>query len=427
MRLETARLLSDGMVLDTVVAEHAVEASFLWDQRRIAVHAPHVSLRALSGLDARLEAHLDGLRVAREAGASVRDGEAPDGPGGLFSAVVAALEARNAALMASLLSTASAAPTLTPGLWSGFGWVSPSMLQGTVRDLLASPAAFSRHAGIACCALHRIAPRASLLTAVHDPDSALRARGIRAAGETGFVELAPICGRAAQSDEADLRFWGAWSSVVLGSMGEALRVLADAATTDGPHRLRAFHLVLQRMEMTAGHEFLQRLTRTADHPRSLILGSGIIGNPDYVPWLIAQAAHDQLARAAGEAFSLITGVDLSGAPLGRAQAPDSFESGPNDDPADPNVAMDPDEGLPWPDPQGISDWWAHNAGRFQRGIRYFMGAPVTREHCIEVLKTGSQRQRILAAQYLCLLEPGTPLFNTSAPAWRQQRLLAQMR
>jgi len=37
-----------------------------------------------------------------------------------------------------------------------------------------------------------------------------------------------------------------------------------------------------------------------------------------------------------------------------------------------------------------------------------------------------QRQRVLAAHYLCLLEPGTPLFNTSAPAWRQQRLLAKM-
>jgi hypothetical protein len=35
-------------------------------------------------------------------------------------------------------------------------------------------------------------------------------------------------------------------------------------------------------------------------------------------------------------------------------------------------------------------------------------------------------QRILAAHYLCLLEPGTPLFNTSAPALRQQRLLAKM-
>jgi hypothetical protein len=59
-------------------------------------------------------------------------------------------------------------------------------------------------------------------------------------------------------------------------------------------------------------------------------------------------------------------------------------------------------------------------------VRYFMGVPPSREHCIEVLKTGGQRQRLVAAQYLCLLEPGRPAFNTSAPAWRQQRLLARM-
>jgi hypothetical protein len=55
-----------------------------------------------------------------------------------------------------------------------------------------------------------------------------------------------------------------------------------------------------------------------------------------------------------------------------------------------------------------------------------VGAVASREHCIAVLKTGYQRQRALAALHLSLIEPGSPLFNTSAPAWRQQRLLAQM-
>jgi len=43
-----------------------------------------------------------------------------------------------------------------------------------------------------------------------------------------------------------------------------------------------------------------------------------------------------------------------------------------------------------------------------------------------VLRTGFQRQRTAAAEWLCLLQPGTPLFNTAAPAWRQQRGLTQM-
>lgn len=43
-----------------------------------------------------------------------------------------------------------------------------------------------------------------------------------------------------------------------------------------------------------------------------------------------------------------------------------------------------------------------------------------------LLREGFQRQRIAAAEYLCLLQPGTPLFYTSAPAWRQKRWLAKM-
>jgi hypothetical protein len=55
-----------------------------------------------------------------------------------------------------------------------------------------------------------------------------------------------------------------------------------------------------------------------------------------------------------------------------------------------------------------------------------MGQPPSRNHYIEVLKNGYQRQRIAAAYHLCLLNPGTPLFEWRAPAWRQECELTQM-
>ena len=110
-----------------------------------------------------------------------------------------------------------------------------------------------------------------------------------------------------------------------------------------------------------------------------------------------------------------------------APRPQALQAGPTENTDDHDVDLDPDEGLLWPDAQKIAVWWERNSGRFQKVQRYFMGAPVTRESCIHVLKTGYQRQRVLAAHHLSLLEPGTPLFNTSAPAWRQQRLLDRMR
>jgi uncharacterized protein (TIGR02270 family) len=170
---------------------------------------------------------------------------------------------------------------------------------------------------------------------------------------------------------------------------------------------------------------LQDIAREPAQLRWLVQGSGIAGDPGYVPWLISLMATLETARLAAEALTLITGADLQALQLWR-QRPEDFESGPTENPDDENVGLDPDEGLAWPDGPKVEGWWKASSSRFQKGTRYFMGAPLTREHCIHILKTGYQRQRILAAHYLCLLEPGTPLFNTSAPAWRQQRLLAKM-
>jgi uncharacterized protein (TIGR02270 family) len=131
------------------------------------------------------------------------------------------------------------------------------------------------------------------------------------------------------------------------------------------------------------------------------------------------------ARLAGEAFTLISGASLDSEQLFQGR-PEDLDEEASEDPADANVDVDPSEGLPWPDPAKVETWWGSYGHRFRRGERYFMGAPIDRQHCAEVLKHGYHRQRVLAAHYLCLLDPGTPLFNTSAPAWRQQKLLAQM-
>jgi uncharacterized protein (TIGR02270 family) len=88
--------------------------------------------------------------------------------------------------------------------------------------------------------------------------------------------------------------------------------------------------------------------------RSLIRATGIIGDSRTIPWLIEHMDVPQDARLAGEAFSMITGLDLAYLDLDR-DAPPGFQSGPNDDPADENVALDEDENLPWPDRAKIGD------------------------------------------------------------------------
>jgi len=59
--------------LPDLVSRHFEEASFLWTLRRRAVDAPHYTFADLERLDERIEAHLDGLRIAGASAEAVID------------------------------------------------------------------------------------------------------------------------------------------------------------------------------------------------------------------------------------------------------------------------------------------------------------------------------------------------------------------
>jgi uncharacterized protein (TIGR02270 family) len=212
---------------------------------------------------------------------------------------------------------------------------------------------------------------------------------------------------------------------LLGDRRAALAVLRDIALQPGPFQLPALSLALFAADTAAASELVRQVASRRDDVRLLIRAVGFAGDAARIRWLIGLMPDDRLARLAGESFSLITGADLAWLDLER-KPPENFESSPNDNPDDDDVAMDEDDGLPWPDQAKVQAWWSANSHRFQPGVRYFVGAPPSWEHCLQVLREGYQRQRLATAQYLCLLRPGTPLFNCAAPAWRQKRLLARM-
>ena len=182
---------------------------------------------------------------------------------------------------------------------------------------------------------------------------------------------------------------------------------------------------MQAMDTERGHELLRQLAEAPDADRLRIIGIGFVGSVRYVPWLIDQMSKPSLARVAGEAFVNITGADVNIEQM-ETMPPEDFEEGPTDDPADEDVEVPEDVALPWLDPARVTAWWDHNRSRFDESIRYFLGVPLSTEAATAVLNTGFQRQRVAAAQFLTLLNPGTPLFNTSAPARRQQGSLAKM-
>lgn len=420
-----AELSNVPSIVPVIVEQHVDDARVLCDTRARLLSAPHVKLHHVRRVDERIAAHLDGLSIAGEQGwPMVEVARENPSPGALFVAAVRALQDGQLDRFDSYIALAAAMPELWDGLCSACGWVEAPALRGVVAQLLTSEDPLRRRLGIAASALHRVDPSLGPARRLEDSDPEVRARAFRAAGELGAREFLSRVGRVDDEENPRCRFWAAWAAVLLGDRERALDVLKHVSTADGVFRERAFELALMAFPGARAHEYLRAL---APDPQSrwLIKGAGLVGDPTYVPWLMKQMSDDKLARLAGEAFALITGVDLAWLDLER-KPPENVQSGPNDDPNDANVAMDEDDDLCWPEVERIERWWAQNSSRFDPGQRYFVGAPVTREQCLQVLKTGYQRQRMLAAHHLCLLEPGTVLFEWRAPAWRQAHALAAL-
>lgn len=409
-----------------VIMQHAEESAHLRHMRSILTAAPHVKLHHLRRLDDRLAAHLDGLAVAGEYGSSMCEAALENpGVGEVFAATVRAIEEKDERRLDKLFALIGAVPEALPGLISAFGWVSANYLQGTGAKLLASKHPLQRLVGIAACAMHGVDPGAALTQTVTNSEPQLRARALRAVGELGRRDLLAVCVNAFLDEDPACCFWSAWSAALLGDRGNALKVLESFALMSNAFRERALRLLLKVLDLPNAQQLLKSVAHDPTNKRLLIQGAGIAGDAQYLPWLIAQMDDDKFARLAGESFSMITGLDLAYLDLER-KPPENVEAGPTENAEDENVEMDLDDSLPCPDAVKIQVWWQANQAHYEHSVRFFMGEQVSILHCQKVLREGYQRQRMAAAEYLCLLCPGTPLFNTRAPAWRQQRLMGKM-
>ena len=409
-----------------VVRQHVEECAMLRISRSFLVRAADITLRDLHRHDTRIAAHLDGMAIAGELGNRLAE-EALErlGAGELFTATVRALEDHRLHALNKLLAIAEASPTVQPHLCSAFGWVSAGLLRGVTKALLESANPFHRHVGLTACSFHRADAGQALDAALVDSDVRLRARAARIAGDSGRHDLLPLCLAMLCDEDPSCRFFAARASLLLGEHEATTDVLEAFALRQNEHQVLAVTLLLKSTAAPRVQAVLATLALDPIHTRAVLQGIAAAGDPYYVPWLIARMGEPRQARLAAQAFSFVTGVSLSERHLNSGRL-DANELIPNDRPERDDVAMDDDESLPWPEPAKIAAWWQNNGQHYSPGTRYFLGESPSPSHCLGVLKSGYQRQRTAAAEFLCLMNPGTPMFNTAAPAWRQRRLLAQM-
>ena len=401
-------------IIVEIVEEHADEAAFLFRIRAAAAAAPHYDRASLRALDERIEAHLDGVRIAGQTGLEIATAALDeDEPGTAFTVAVLAAEREDAEALAAALELAEASPSAARGVVAGLAWVPFATARGVLAPLLAQSASGRRRRiGIAACAAHREDPGEALTYALFDEDAALKARALRAAGELGRVDLADtVRAELAFAGGDERRFWAAWSAALLG-VEAAIPVLWSIADAGGPFAAQACALVMRRLEAREARARLEGLGAAAAHARAAIAGAAALGDPALVPWLLASMANPDLARVAGEAFATITGAVLEGSLA--TSAPPGFRAGPSDDPEGAHVAMDPDGQLRWPAVAALQAWWSARESGLRRGSRYLGGAPMTATTLEEELLRAHQQRRAGAAIELTLRQPGRPLTEVRA-------------
>ena len=406
---------------EDILTEHADEAACLWSLRDFFARRPQVRLADLAEHDERIEAHLDGLRLAGAAGWRVATEVAAQspGPGSLFVlAALASGPAASAEQRAGLVDLVVADPTVesVSGVVAGSTWIITPQTAVASAGWWSSDVPVLQQAALGIDVASGVDPAQRLTAACTHADPALRARALQAVGELGRLDLQDRCRTALTDAEPSCRNAALWSLLVSGDTANSTARAHVSRVTDAwsepltdlaARRLpRAVVMDWLKVEAKGGH--LRRAVQLAGaHADSLVM-----------PWLLLQLKVPAVARLAGQAFSLITGVDLEEAAL-IAVPPAGFHAGPSDDPADPDVALDPDEYLPWPDAVKVSDWWAAHAAEIPAGVRHLLGRPLSREHLDGVLRSGTQPQRAAAASERALLRPGRRTFDIMAPAQRQ--------
>jgi uncharacterized protein (TIGR02270 family) len=425
--------MATALFIPEVIDQHLENVTSLWLVRDRAAGASSSRLADLVRLDERIEAHIDGLRIAATGGWSASSDELAAGDAGdWFAAGVLAAESDGPDRFDQMIERADARAAATAGepyhraydpwrgLVSALAWVERPHAAAAIGRLLDAPHARARWLGVAACGARRWVGQPRLETALADhPEPLVRARAARAMGELGKTDSrAKLAALLGDTDE-DCRFWAAWSAARLGA-GEGVEALAPFARSSGPRRARALDLLLRCLPMERAHAFLRQLAQDPGLGRTVIQATAAIGDGNYLPWLVRQTGEPSVARVAGNAFAAITGADLAANDLDRDPAADA---GADDDAADADLAPDEDEGLAWPDPEKVGRWWQANQQRFAAGTAYFRGSPKDSTDWLAALSEAPQCQRWTAALELALRRPESSMFEVRARGDRQRLLL----
>jgi len=404
-----------------IYEQYVVDASFLWVLRSVNVKQPHYYLSDLAELELRISDNLDGLMSSFELAWKICLEELVyEQAGETFTAAVIAFRSHDINKIKFIVAHGFTNEETFKGLVSALGWLPKTIVNDWIKKFLYSKDLNHKYLAIAVSSLRRKNPGNILNDILSREDclenEALLARSLRLVGELKLYSLSNVVAKIVLTKNQTIKFWANWALVLLGEYKRILN-LFEFIEEDSELQLLATEIIFKVLPIDQARIKISALSKHPDRMRTIIHASGYLGDPYAIPWLIDKMHHIDTAKIAGEAFTLITGIDLERYNLA-IDTTEEIAAVPNDD--DENVDMDEDENLPFPDVNKINHIWLRYRDRYHVGGRYMMGievsqnTPQTIDKLSALLKQVSMRQRKSVALTLALIGPQLPFINSDA-------------
>jgi uncharacterized protein (TIGR02270 family) len=395
-----------------VVLEHAAEAAFAWVKRDVATRAYIYKIVDLARLDIRLMANLRGLRLAGVEGWHACQLTIDEGAGELFAAAWLALGSDNDIAIDEVLQSLTQHPERMPAVVSALAFQSAEqsvralarLAKGSEPTLLATAVAV----GAARRTLDDELCDRALATGAVLPAG----RALRAIGQLGQGHRRGILEDHLSAKAPELRLWAAWSLLLLTDSppaAEVLQRLVESRSLDAALTEIGVDMLARALNAAEGLRLFDSL-KAMQEDRLALHAAMAGGWIESMLFIFAKMADQTLARRAGLAFSVITGLSLTYHDL------DGDDPEPDDD--DPADAL-----LSWPDGALVTRKWESEASKYRLQNRYVNGEAVSVPSLEKLLRDGSQMVRRGVAIELARRRGGTPLYPTSKLATRQAREL----
>jgi uncharacterized protein (TIGR02270 family) len=406
-----------------ICEQFVIDASFLWVLRSINVKQPHYNSQDLFTLEQRIDANLDGAMCHFELAWDICLQElAYEQAGETFTAAIIAFRSRDIDKIKYIVDHAFINEQTFKGLLSALAWLPKNLISEWLERFLYSKDLNHKYLAVALCSVRRKNPGEILKELLQREDclahEKLLARVIRLIGELKLYAFANNLQQLSEHELPEIQFWSNWSLIMLGEHHRAENLI-PYINNDFPFQQLAIETTFKVLSIEKSRNWISQFSQQKQMTRAVIRATGILGDPHVIPWLIDKMSHFETAKIAGEAFTLITGIDLERYELS-IDPPEDIISVPNDDIDDENVDLDEDENLSFPDINKINHTWLRYRDRYKPGSCYVMGVEVKRNSAVMVeklnatLKHAGQRQRVSIALTLALLDPQSPFVNVNA-------------